>query len=112
MQETQIKLKITVIQLKGNADVFNSEDISKAISGADLVISAYNPGWTNPNIADEYRVAESIQKAVENSDVKRLIVIGGAGTLKIDGNYLVDGADFQKIFIPLQIPLETIFVEI
>lgn len=97
---------------KINADVFNSEDISKAISGADLVISAYNPGWTNPNIADEYRKgAESIQKAVENSDVKRLIVIGGAGTLKIDGNYLVDGADFSKDIYPAANSVRNYFVE-
>ncbi|MGA9212431.1 NAD(P)-dependent oxidoreductase [Kaistella sp.] len=84
---------------KTNIDIFNQKDLSDAIKGSDAVISAYNPGWTNPNIHDEYlRGAIAIQKAVENSGVKKLIVIGGAGTLKIDGNYIVDGPDFPKQF--------------
>lgn len=82
---------------KKNADVYNQEELTAAIADADVVISAFNPGWTNPNIAEDYRNgAESIQKSVENSNTKRLIVIGGGGTLKINGNYIVDGPDFPK----------------
>ncbi len=82
---------------KKNIAVFNANELSEAVSGNDVVISAYNPGWTNPNIHEDYlKGAESIQSAVEKSDVNRLIVIGGAGTLKIDGNYIVDGPEFPK----------------
>ena len=82
---------------KRNADVFDENELTEVISGHDIVISAYNPGWTNPNIHEDYlKGAESIQNAVEKSDVKRLIVIGGAGTMKIDGNYIVDGHEFPK----------------
>lgn len=75
---------------KKNVDVFNETDLAEAVKDSDAVVSAYNPGWTNPNIHEEYlKGATSIQNAVENSGVKKLIVIGGAGTLKIDGNHIV-----------------------
>ena len=82
---------------KQNVDIFNQEDLTEALKGSDAVISAYNPGWTNPNIHEEFlKGAESIQNAVEKSGVKKFIVIGGAGTLQIDGKYIVDGPDFPK----------------
>lgn len=82
---------------KRNVNILNESELTEVLNGADVVVSAYNPGWTNPNIHEDYlQGAASIQSAVEKSDVNRLIVIGGAGTLKIDGNYLVDGPDFPK----------------
>ena len=76
-------------------DVLNTEALTAAIEGADAVISAYNAGWTNPNLYDDFLAgSEAIQKAVKASDVNRLIVIGGAGSLEIEGNQLVDGPDF------------------
>ncbi|KMQ71566.1 NAD(P)-dependent oxidoreductase [Chryseobacterium koreense] len=82
---------------KRNLNIFNTEELSEILNGNDVVISAYNPGWTNPNIHDDYlKGAKSIQNAVEKSNAKRLIVIGGAGTMKIDGKYLVDSPNFPK----------------
>lgn len=76
-------------------DVLNTEALTAAIEGADAVISAYNSGWTNPNLYHDFVAgSEAIQKAVKASDVNRLIVIGGAGSLEIEGNQLVDGPDF------------------
>lgn len=76
-------------------DVLNTEALTAAIEGTDAVISAYNAGWTNPNLYHDFVAgSEAIQKAVKASDVNRLIVIGGAGSLEIEGNQLVDGPDF------------------
>lgn len=76
-------------------DVLNTEALTDAINGSDVVISAYNAGWTNPNLYQDFIAgSEAIQKAVKTSDVNRLIVIGGAGSLEIDGKQLVDGPDF------------------
>ncbi|SMD13371.1 NAD(P)-dependent oxidoreductase [Pedobacter nyackensis] len=76
-------------------DVMNTDELAAAIKGTDAVISAYNAGWTNPNLYQDFIAgSESIQKAIKASGVKRLIVIGGAGSLKIDGHQLVDGPDF------------------
>ena len=93
-------------------NIFNTEGLTEVISGHDVVISAYNPGWTNPNLHEEYlKGAESIQKAVEKSDSKRLIVIGGAGTLKADGKFIVDGPDFPKEIYPGASAVKKYFVE-
>ena len=35
------------------ADVENEEQLINICKGKDAVISAYNPGWTNPNIYED-----------------------------------------------------------
>jgi len=83
------------------ADVYNVEALSAILKGHDAVISAFNPGWTNPNIyADFLKGAKAIQEAVKLSGVKRLITVGGAGSLYIDGKQLVDGPDFPADIKP------------
>lgn len=80
-------------------DVLNTSALADAIQGADAVISAYNAGWTNPNLYHDFIAgSEAIQTAVKASGVKRLIVIGGAGSLEIDGHQLVDGPDFPEAY--------------
>jgi len=86
---------------KAAVDVLDTEKLAQTLKGADAVISAFNAGWTNPNLYnDTIAGAEAIQKAVKASGVKRYIFIGGAGTLQIDGNQLVDGPQFPKEIYP------------
>lgn len=86
---------------KVTADVLDTEKLAAAISGADAVVSAFNAGWTNPNLYnDTITGAEAIQAAVKASGVKRYIFIGGAGTLQIDGHQLVDGPQFPAEYKP------------
>lgn len=76
-------------------NVLNIEELTAALEGADAIVSAYNAGWTNPNLYDDFIAgSEAIQQAVKLSGVRRFIVIGGAGSLEIEGNQLVDGPDF------------------
>ncbi|WP_432713757.1 NAD(P)-dependent oxidoreductase [Pedobacter sp.] len=76
-------------------DVLATTDLVEGIKGVDVVISAYNSGWTNPNIYSDFIAgSQAIQQAVKEAGVKRLIVIGGAGSLEIDGHQLVDSPDF------------------
>lgn len=90
----KVKQSNTLLTVK-EADVLNNEALTAAIEGTDALISAYNAGWTNPNLYHDFLAgSEAIQNAVKASDVNRLIVIGGAGSLEIDGNQLVDGPDF------------------
>lgn len=64
------------------ADVSDINALTNACKGKDAVISAYNPGWTNPNIYEEtLRNYPLILDAVKQSGVKRLLCVGGAGTL-------------------------------
>jgi len=82
-------------------DVNDQKALAKVLAGTDVVVSAFNPGWTNPNIyADFIKGAEAIQAGVKAAGVPRLIVIGGAGSLYIDGNQLVDGPDFPADIKP------------
>jgi putative NADH-flavin reductase len=81
-----------------SADIFNTDALAEAIKGNDIVISAYNSGWTNPNIYDDFIAgSKAIQEAVKKSGVKRFITIGGAGSLFVaPGLQAVDTPDFPK----------------
>lgn len=81
---------------KVKGDVFDTGHFAELLNGHDVVVSAYNPGWANPNIYDDFmKGAEFIQQAVKQAGVKRLIVIGGAGSLFIaQGLQLVDTPEF------------------
>lgn len=82
-------------------DVNNVDELSEALKGNDAVISAYNAGWTNPNLYNDFLTgSRHIEQAVEKSGLKRLIVVGGAGSLFIEGNQIVDGPDFPKEIKP------------
>lgn len=84
------------------ADVTNIEELARAISGHDIVISAFNAGWQNPNLYDDFIAgSKKIQEAVKKSGIKRLIVIGGAGSLFVAPNVqAVDTPDFPKEYYP------------
>ena len=79
-------------------DIFNIDSLAETLKGQDVVINAYNPGWTNPNIYnDSIAGSKAIQEAVKKSGVKRFITIGGAGSLYIAPNVqLVDTPEFPK----------------
>jgi len=94
------KITVKSPMVKGvSVDVNDTKALSDAIKGNDIVISAFNAGWTNPNLYNDFmKGAQSIEKATEEAKVKRLIVIGGAGSLYIDGEQIVDGDDFPEQF--------------
>ena len=84
------------------ADIYNTAELSEILKGNDAVISAFNPGWTNPNIFEDFlKGADSIEKAVEESGVKRFITVGGAGSLYIAENLqLIDTPEFPAEIKP------------
>lgn len=63
-------------------EVSDFDEIKKLATGKDAVISAYNPGWSNPNIYEEtLKNYPRILDAVKAAGVKRILIVGGAGTL-------------------------------
>ena len=65
-----------------SADIFNVDALAEILKGHDAVINAYNPGWTNPNIYNEtLSVYRAILAGAKKAGVKRLLCVGGAGTL-------------------------------
>jgi len=73
-------------------DVADTEWLAKQLAGQDAVISAYNPGWAEDNLYEKTsRGAQQILDAVKKAGVKRLLVVGGAGSLEVaPGVELVD----------------------
>lgn len=78
------------------ADAYNSDKLAEILAGHDAVVSTFNSGWTNPNIYDDFiHGSEAIQAATKKAGVKRLLVVGGAGSLEIaPGKQLVDSPEF------------------
>ncbi|TDE17656.1 NAD(P)-dependent oxidoreductase [Dyadobacter psychrotolerans] len=92
----KIENNALVTPLKG--DVSSTEEVAKLVTGTDAVISAYNAGWTNPDLYNEFlRVSQIIQSGVKLAGVKRLLVIGGAGSLEVaPGVQLIDTPQFPE----------------
>lgn len=68
--------------LKG--DVYQSDEVARLVAGHDVVISAFNPGWTNPDIYNlQIRGTQAIIDGVKKAGVTRLLFVGGAGSLEI-----------------------------
>lgn len=84
---------------KGNAT--DEQTLAEIIKGNHAVISAFNAGWTNPNLYEDFLTgSRAIQAAVKISGIKRLLVVGGAGSLFIDGVQIVDSSDFPEQWKP------------
>ncbi|WP_111308385.1 NAD(P)-dependent oxidoreductase [Confluentibacter sediminis] len=83
-----------------SADITDVNKLAENLKGNDTVISAFNAGWTNPNLYDDFLTgSKAIQEAVKLAGVKRYIVIGGAGSLYVsEGVQAVDTPDFPKEF--------------
>lgn len=77
------------------ADVLDTDGLAALLKGHDLVISAYNPGWQEADIRNIHiKGSKSITEAVKKAGIKRLIAVGGAGSLEINGQQLVDSPEF------------------
>ncbi len=78
------------------ADALDAEQVGRAVVGHDAVVSAYNPGWTEPRIHDLFlQATDAIFCGVRQSGVKRFLMVGGAGSLFVaPGVQLVDTPGF------------------
>ncbi|MBA3594633.1 MAG: NAD(P)-dependent oxidoreductase [Polaromonas sp.] len=87
---------LTVVQ----ADVLDPAQVASAVAGHDAVISAYNPGWSEPDIHDLHlRASDAIVEGVKTAGVKRLLAVGGAGSLYVaPGLQLVDTPQFPPAY--------------
>jgi len=83
-------------------DVMSEETVERLTAGADVVISAYNPGWTNPNIAaDTTFTYRSIIEGVKKAGIPRLLIVGGAGSLYAEPDKRVmDTGAIPESFMP------------
>jgi len=79
-------------------DAYNEDEVARLVTGHDAVISAFNPGWTNPDIYhQQIRGMKAIINGVKKAGVARLLVVGGAGSLEVKpGVQSVDLPEFPN----------------
>ncbi len=77
-------------------DVYDTNALADLLRGQEAVISAFNPGWKNPQLYDhQVRGTTAIIAAIKAAGVKRVLWVGGAGGLEVKpGALLVDTPDF------------------
>src|SRR3989442_15361161 len=62
------------------ADVLDAAAVQRAVAGADAVVSAYNAGWGNPDIYEDFmRGSRAILAGTKGAGIQRHPVGGGAG---------------------------------
>jgi len=85
---------MTVVQ----ADVQQAAQVAQAVKGHDAVVSAFNAGWTNPSLYDDFLAgSRAITAGTLAGGVQRLLVVGGAGSLFVaPGVQLVDTPQFPN----------------
>ena len=66
-------------------DVYNEDEVAWLVTGHDAVISAFNPGWSNSDIYNlQVKGTRAIINGVKKAGVKRLLFVGGAGSLEVN----------------------------
>ncbi|HJT25487.1 MAG TPA: NAD(P)-dependent oxidoreductase [bacterium] len=91
---SKLKPRPNLVPQKG--DVYNVKGISQLMTGHDAVFCATNPGAENPDVYQlTIKGVRSLIEGVKASGVKRLFLMGGAGSLKVaPGLQLVDTPGF------------------
>jgi len=78
-------------------DVYDTASLATLIRGNEAIISAFNPGWKNPNLYDDQvRGTASIIAAIKKAGIKRVLWVGGAGGLEVKpGVRVIDSPDMD-----------------
>jgi putative NADH-flavin reductase len=78
------------------ADAQDAAQVAAHAEGADALVSAYNPGWSDPEIhANFLKATRAILAGAQRAGVRRLLMVGGAGSLYVaPGVQLVDTPTF------------------
>jgi putative NADH-flavin reductase len=80
--------------------VLDSKDIARAVTGSDIVVSAFGPGTGDP--AALVAAAKALIAGLREAHVKRLLIVGGAGSLEVaPGIQLVDTDAIPAAWKPL-----------
>ncbi|TCW86831.1 3-beta hydroxysteroid dehydrogenase [Burkholderia sp. SRS-46] len=82
------------------ADLFDPASIAAALPGHDIVASAYGP--KQDDAAKVVAATRALVEGVRQAGLKRLVVVGGAGSLEVaPGKQLVDTDGFPDAYKPV-----------
>ncbi|MDB4915222.1 MAG: dTDP-4-dehydrorhamnose reductase [Gemmatimonadetes bacterium] len=91
--------RVTLVQ----GDATDAGSVANVTHGADAVVSAISPranarGMAAPSLSE---AARALITGLTQAGVKRLLVVGGAGSLEVaPGKALVDQPDFPDVYKP------------
>jgi putative NADH-flavin reductase len=91
------ELPAGVRAVRGNANDVGS--VKEIAADADAVVAAIGPSRTGGDHQDYLDAIANLATAVQGSTT-RLVVVGGAGSLVVNGNRVVDGPDFPAEYKP------------
>lgn len=96
----KLKQRENLIIKKG--DISDIKDVIRLTSDHEVVISAYNPSPDEKENSEiGLKTFRSVISGITEAGVKRLLVVGGAGSLEVEeGLQLVDSPDFPKEWKP------------
>ena len=94
----QVEQVVAAENVSAVAADIHSADFVQQLQGVDGVVSAFNAGWSNPNIGADYtRGAAAIVEAAKAAQVPYLLVVGGAGSLYVAPDLqVIDTPDFPR----------------
>ncbi|KVE29406.1 3-beta hydroxysteroid dehydrogenase [Burkholderia singularis] len=79
------------------ADLFDPASVAAALAGHDVVASAYGP--KQEDAEKIVSAAKALVDGARGAGVKRVVVVGGAGTLEVaPGKQLVDSEGFPEAY--------------
>lgn len=79
-------------------DIYHVNEVAPLVGGQDVVISAFSPSKTDTDIrAKHVQGIQTIIAAMKQERIKRLLVVGGAGSLESKpGVRVIDTPDFPE----------------
>ncbi|ALK29843.1 NAD(P)-dependent oxidoreductase [Burkholderia plantarii] len=82
------------------ADLFDAASVAAALAGQDVVASAYGPAHGSEG--EVSRATRALVEGTRAAGLKRLVVVGGAGSLEVaPGKQLVDTDGFPAEYKPV-----------
>ncbi|HZX06771.1 NAD(P)-dependent oxidoreductase [Kribbella sp.] len=84
---------VRAVQASAN-DVAAAKELA---GGADVLVAAIGPSRTGGDHQEYLDAVDNLIAAVRGT-ATRLFVVGGAGSLVVDGNRVVDGPDFPAVY--------------
>jgi uncharacterized protein len=92
------RLPVRVGLTAKKADILGGDDLAGQLAGHDAVIAAFNP---DQDAADKYEAmvagAKAIIAATKKAGIRRLLAVGGAGSLEVaPGQQVVDQPGFPE----------------
>ncbi len=81
-------------------DVLSAQSVAEAANGADALLSAYGPGLSG-DVKNIVQAAKALVAGAKKAGVKRLLIVGGAGSLKTPAGDLMDSPKFPAEYKPI-----------